>query len=384
MTIRMRGTFMVTEFPDLPSPQSDGFCPAGDFQNPNPRPIRPVFEAFFRVHGRRDLVDFFPVYLNIGSLFQNCALSAGISVTDTNYQFVLTQADGVLRFVYTDLTPTNYMNFLRDTNESGSLASATAWPVNSQGDAVEAVICGRHCHEQSGHHSWWKRRPTTQPLVLTIYHGTNQMAQTSLYLSISGVEQMFRSKTMLLNSEPGAVPDRLTDASVPNEPDTTNKNFVFVHGYNVNPQQARGWNADFYKRMYWSGSHAKFWAVTWEAADSQILGGSVTINLQTNIVNAFLTASNFATFIGTLPNQTVVAAHSLGNMLVLSALNDSTNINFNINQFFMIDAAVPIEALQGNATPDANMYYPDWIAYAESSTLVIGGIYFQQMMLAAL
>ena len=176
---------------------------------------------------------------------------------------------------------------------------------------------------------------------------------------------MFRSKTMLLNSEPGTVPDRLTDASVPNEPDTTNKNFVFVHGYNVNPQQARGWNADFYKRMYWSGSHAKFWAVTWEAADSQILGGSVTINLQTNIVNAFLTASNFATFIGTLPNQTVVAAHSLGNMLVLSALNDSTNINFNINQFFMIDAAVPIEALQGNATPDANMYYPDWIAYAD-------------------
>ena len=81
---------------------------------------------------------------------------------------------------------------------------------------------------------------TTQPLVLTIYHGTNQIAQTSLYLSISGVEQMFRYKILLLNSESSAVADRLTDASVPNEPDTTDKNFVFLHGYNVNPQQARG------------------------------------------------------------------------------------------------------------------------------------------------
>jgi predicted alpha/beta hydrolase family esterase len=204
--------------------------------------------------------------------------------------------------------------------------------------------------------------PTTQPLVLTIYHGTNQIAQTQLYLSISGVEQMFRHKNLLINIPP-AMPDRLTDASVPNEPDTGAKNFVFVHGYNVNPTQARGWDADFYKRMYWSGSHAKFYAVTWEASDSQWLN-QVTVNLQTNIVNAFLTASNLATFIGTLPNQTVVAAHSLGNMAVLSALNDCTNINFNINTFFMIDAAVAMEAIQGTASEDVNLIYPDWIPYA--------------------
>ena len=74
----------------------------------------------------RDLVDFFPVYINIGSLFQSNVLSAGISITDTNYQFVLSQADGVLRFVFTDLTPTNYMNFLRDTNESGIRWRCTA------------------------------------------------------------------------------------------------------------------------------------------------------------------------------------------------------------------------------------------------------------------
>ena len=51
-------------------------------------------------------------------------LDAGISATDTNWQFVLSQSDGALRFAYTDLTPTNYMNFLRDTNEAIRLGDA--------------------------------------------------------------------------------------------------------------------------------------------------------------------------------------------------------------------------------------------------------------------
>jgi hypothetical protein len=94
------------------------------------------------------------------------------------------------------------------------------------------------------------------------------------------------------------------------------------------------------------------------------VASAVTINLQTNIVNAFNTASAFATFLATLTNgPTAVAAHSLGNMVVLSALNDY-NVQ-NINTYFMIDAAVPIEAIQGNATPDSHMYYPDWIPYAD-------------------
>ena len=106
--------------------------------------------------------------------------------------------------------------------------------------------------------------------MLTIYHGTNQIAQTSLYLSISGVEQMFRHKNLMLNPNIRQhMPDRLTDASVPNEPDTIDKNFVFLHGYNVIPTKRAAWRPICYKRMYWSGSHAKFWAVTWEGADYQ-------------------------------------------------------------------------------------------------------------------
>jgi hypothetical protein len=349
---------------------TDGFSSAGTTPYSTlpmlpPVPGGFVVEPFYRVHGTRDLVDYFPVYLNIGSLFQSNALSAGISITDTNYYFILSQADSVLRFVYTDLTPTNYMNFLRATNEAESLAAAVALPIDARGVPLSQSFVAGIATNNQGIILVEAATNTTQPLVLTIYHGTNQIAQTSLYLSISGVEQMFRHKNLLLNPDSRAPAERLSDASVPNEPDTIGKNFIFVHGYNVNPDQARGWDADFYKRMYWSGSHTKFWAVTWEAADTQV-AGQVTINLQTNIVNAFNTAPLLNTFLNSLSGTNIVAAHSLGNMLVLSALNDYTNRS--INSYFMIDAAVPMEALEGYQGQTApmlvGMIHSEWIPYA--------------------
>jgi hypothetical protein len=317
------------------------------------------------IHGRRDLVDFFPVCLNIGSLFQSNALSAGISATDTNYQFVLSQADSVLRFAYTDLTPTNYMAFLQDTNESWNFAYAPLTTISNGGVALPPSFLSVIATSNQSIILVEAAAPTTQPLVLTIYHGTNQIAQTQLYLSITGVEQMFRSKTMLLNPQPDTVADRLTDASVPNEPDTINKNFVFLHGYNVLPDEARGVAADTFKRMYWSGSHAKFYAVTWEGADTK---GSLpfrkllTPNYHTNVVNAFGTAPFLASFIATLTNSgpVVVAAHSLGNMVVLSAISDW---NTPISQYFMLDAAVPIEAIDPTATTNM-MIYSTWTGYS--------------------
>lgn len=330
-------------------------------------------DPLYRIHGTRDLVDFFPVYINIGSMFQSNAVSAGISFTDTNWQFVLSQGDGVLRFAYTDLSPTNYMNFLRDTNEArelggypgetGNYAGAqltTISNIDYGGAPLSAAFIANIVTNNGGIILVEAAAPTTQPLVLSIYHGTNLIGQANLNLSISGVEQMFRSKTLLLHSDPRAVADRLTDADVPNEPDTIDKNFIFLHGYNVNPQQARGWDADIFKRLYWSGSHAKFYGVTWEAADSQI-AGQVTINLQTNIVNAFNTAPLFNDFLNSLTGTNVVAAHSLGNMLALSTLNDYTNQT--INTYFMIDAAVAIEAIDPSAPQNPDMYPSAWTSY---------------------
>jgi Alpha/beta hydrolase of unknown function (DUF900) len=348
--------------PGQPPQAADGSCVIvhqTDVPVPVPQFTTAIVDAY-GVHGRRDLVDYFPVYVNISSLFQSNALSAGINPNNASYQYALSQADGVLRFVYTDLTPTNYMNFLRDTNESGKLDAAEAFPILPQGTCLDQSFIENIATNNGGIILVEAAANTTQPLVLTIYDGTNQIAQTSLYLSISGVEQMFRSKTILLNAENGTNADRVTDAAVPNEPPTNDKNFIFVHGYNVNPTQARGWDSDVFKRLYWSGSHAKFYGVTWEAADSQVFG-SVTINLQTNIVNAFNTAPLLNNFLNSLSGTNIVAAHSLGNMLVLSTLNDCTNRN--INTYFMVDAAVALDAIDTTAESNPDMYPSAWTNY---------------------
>ena len=160
------------------------------------------------------------------------------------------------------------------------------------------------------------------------------------------------------------MPDRLTSADVPNEPENNGTNFIFVHGYNVNVNQARGWQAAMFKRMFWSGSHARYYGVTWDGYESQqnLLGFiQFTPNYQTNVVNAFLTAPSLASFLNGLSGTNIVAGHSLGNMLVLSALSDW---NANIQDYFMIDAAVPSEAIDTGASLSTNMDYPDWLPYA--------------------
>ena len=316
------------------------------------------------IHGRRDLVDFFPVYLNIGSIFQSNVLSSGISPSNPNYHFRLSQADGALRFAYTDLTPTNFMDYLRNTNEALVLQYASLTTIPATGVDLTNTFLNAIATFGQGVilvEAWTN---TTQPLMLQIFNGTNLIAQTQLYLSISEVEQMFRHKGLLLNTagEVDLPADRLNDWDVPNEPDTINKNFIFLHGYNVSPNQARGVAADMFKRMYWSGSHAKFYAVTWQGADSQnAIVADVTGNFHTNVVHAFDTAPLLNNFLNSLSGTNIVAAHSLGNMVVLSTLNDCTNQS--INTYFMLDAAVPMEALDGSTSSSTNVIHSEWRGY---------------------
>lgn len=209
---------------------------------------------------------------------------------------------------------------------------------------------------------------TTKPLWLEIWRNGKLLTGIPLYLSISGVEQMFRHVNFCYVNGTVTVPAR---PDAPNEPPTVAKNFVFLHGYNVNQQEARGVLSEVFKRMYWSGSKAKFYGVTWNGAVSQgdmSLGGvipqliDVTCNYQTNVVNALQTALHLADFLfNGLSGETTVVAHSLGNMVVLSAISDYNAVP---SHYFMIDAAVPIEAVQGNATNEPDMVYSTWQDYS--------------------
>ncbi len=220
------------------------------------------------------------------------------------------------------------------------------------------------------------RKTTDKPLVLSIEKDGNVLAEVKLELKIDSVERMFRHKNLLYTDTAGAHtviarPDYgVPGASYANEPEnwpdsmTNGKNLVYLHGYSNTPQQARGVAAEIFKRFYWSGSKAKFYAITWPGSETEI-GSAVTPNYHANVMNALGAAHDLAAFITTLSasGEVVTAAHSLGNMVVSSAIHDW---NAPVSKHIAINAAMAIESLDAGATQNLpNMVYPTWANYSQ-------------------
>jgi len=102
----------------------------------------------------------------------------------------------------------------------------------------------------------------------------NKQTIATIQLEISGVEEMYYNVNLRpVVDDPENIPamaDMITSpTNDPSQDVETEKNFIFVHGYNVNEEASRGWRAEVFKRMYWSGSKARFYGVTWNGADGQ-------------------------------------------------------------------------------------------------------------------
>ena len=82
-----------------------------------------------------------------------------------------------------------------------------------------------------------------------------------------------------------------------------------------------------FKRLYQSGSRAMYTAVTWYGNKGQLsdwvpLFGGKTLDYYNNVENAFKTASSLASTIKdrSIPGERHIAGHSLGNMVISSAI----------------------------------------------------------------
>jgi len=162
------------------------------------------------------------------------------------------------------------------------------------------------------------------------------------YFSFSLVESMYRIKNLRsggINStnQPANWPDELTNG----------RDFVFVHGYNVTEAAGREWNKTIFKRLWHSGSNARYHAVLWDGTPP---AGGDKKHYHNAVVNAFATAPALAAYLNGL-SEPIVAAHSLGNMVASSAICDH---GANVSQYYMLDAAVAKEAY-GDTAPNEEM-----------------------------
>jgi hypothetical protein len=185
-------------------------------------------------------------------------------------------------------------------------------------------------------------------------------------VSIDSVEKMFRHKNLRsVAGGSGGESDRLGEP--PNYPDslTINKHFVFIHGYNVDGNAAHASQCEVFKRMYWSGSKAKFHGISWRGDQTQFPLIEMTPNYHVNVVNAFNTAAALKTYLNGLSGDVIVSAHSLGNMLASSAI---TLQGANVKTYLIVDGAVAMEAYKADLSKEWAMVHSAWDDYLFGGT----------------
>lgn len=304
------------------------------------------------VNGTRDLIDFFPVFLDLKPMLAVLPPSASM-------RYKLKQADGAVNMVYTDRTRAGALEYQTKLFATGfgdpfdsPPGSAATHQITADGYELSSAFLAHAKVADGGVIMVEGRAATTAPLVLSIEQDGVPMVETKLELRISPVEAMFRHIDLTRAAKsyegkaltiPAYVPATRTGDPGDAWPDseTNGKYFVFIHGFNIDGPSARGWQAEVFKRLHVLGSRARFVGVTWHGATGVKLFGGYTDYHQA-VFNAFQTGDALAGALSfTSGADVTVAAHSLGNIVASQAIQSG---GFAPARYFMINAAVPMEA----------------------------------------
>jgi hypothetical protein len=315
------------------------------------------------VDTERDLVDFFPVFIDLKDFLSAIDDLSTITVK-------LKHADDGLNFVYTDLLPANSKDYWHETNvTTGYGASFTSapgdaetHPIDSNGFELSEAFLTKIRDEDKGVIllEGASSSSSSEPLVLEVSTSNGTLFEYEMPLSLSPVDDMYHHVNLTGEATnydgtaltlPAAV--EATRDNAPNWPneETNNETFAFLHGYKVNGQEARGWHAEVFKRLHLMGSNARFVGVTWH--------GATGLDYHKAVFQAFQTGEALHGALGNYSNITV-AAHSLGNMVVSHAIQSH---DFRPERYYMINAAVPIEAYAFGSvtqTEREDMTHEDW------------------------
>jgi hypothetical protein len=138
------------------------------------------------------------------------------------------------------------------------------------------------------------------------------------------------------------------------------KSLIFLHGANVSSAEAEVWGDILFKRLWISGSKARFYNIDWRSdIDSDA-------NYHQNASNAFVVASQIvSTITNNIPGEKIIMAHSLGNMVVSSMIQD---YGLQVSKYLMCNSAVPAEAYDTSlALRVPQLVHPDWEEYPTNS-----------------
>jgi pimeloyl-ACP methyl ester carboxylesterase len=320
-----------------------------------------------KINSLRDLVDFFPVSLNFSEAIKAYP-------PDGQTRYILSQADGAVNIVFTGLNASNAGSFNQKINSdiygdtfNQPWSQAEVHPINPSIELSESQIL-RMLNNGEVIIMIEGRKETRAPLVFKIEKDGKKCLEVSLPLHLDDVERMYRHlnlRDVVTTYDGKKISDnpanygRATEIEIPTGlPDSQNskKYFVFVHGFHVNAQQARGWNNEMFKRFYVSGSQARFVGVTWRGDTAPDYHEAVFRSLQTGDA----LAKKLLSFVD---GPITLAGHSLGNAVVGNTIQRG---NLSVQSYLAINAAIPAEAYSSNCstlTQRQNMTELNWRKY---------------------
>lgn len=327
-----------------------------------------------KVNGYRDLIDFTPVFMDVSTIQM---LPEKIR---NNLSFKLRHDSEAVNVVWTGLSKSSLRLFQRGMvnncgrNLNDASYKAEAEEVESDGidvpDALAAQM--RTASTDKGVAFIEGCLPVNAPLKLDIYYGEDKKVVTGeLPLHLSSVEAMywFYSLHGAEDVDYFNLPNQCTPGNLMDNP--KDRDVFFTHGFNVSEEDARAWGSEVFKRLWHSGSDARFHMVAWPGNYHWTGNWANGLHYQRDVYQALKSANAFKRLVEREQGDStkrVIMAQSLGNMMVCEAFRQGLAAS----QYFMFDAAVASEAInsiyQNNSDVTRNKYVPsDWRPYDSMS-----------------
>ncbi len=326
-----------------------------------------------KVNGYRDLIDFTPVFMDVSTI-QMLPERIRNSLT-----FKLSHAAGAVNVVWSDLPKSSVGLFQRGNvgvcgrNLNEDSYEAETERVGADGIAVPDALVAQMKSSSSNKGVVFieGREATSAPLKLDIYYNGQKVVTGELPMDISSVEEMywFYSLHGAEKKDNFQLPDRYTPRNLMENP--KDRDVFFTHGFNVSENDARAWGSEVFKRLWQSGSDARFHMVAWPGNYHWTGNWANGLHYQRDVYQALKSANAFKRLVEREQGDStkrVIMAQSLGNMMACEAFRQGLAAS----QYFMFDAAVATEAInaiyQNDGDATRNKYVPsDWHTYDSKS-----------------
>ncbi len=220
-------------------------------------------------------------------------------------------------------------------------------------------------------------------LVLRVRIGANILVQTSAYLQVKDIKEMYERWTAgdspsadpLVNAVPDSsdLPAGVREFLYPytRARDTNTPYILFVHGWNTPPYEKDRFAETAYKRLYWQGYQGRYGVFKWPTDFDFNNLLDVVFDFNNYDKSEFQSWKSGATLKRLLtrlnsryPGQVRVCAHSMGNVVTGEALRQATTPV--VATYVAMEAAVASHAYDP-ATPVRQIEFdngtPDWHAH---------------------